>query len=200
MGRQETKPAPRVTGQRRALRLDQRGVSGLETTIILIAFVTLASVFGFAVLTTGILTSERSRETVTRGLEVTSGTLTLKGTVVGVANADLTAIDSVKFELTNALHGSGGVNLSGESVVITYIDADQAKRINTGDWTATWLTGFGSLLNTGERVEVIVDLQGLDPTLGPSRKFTIQMSPGTGPGLNINKTTPAELTKFFDLP
>ena len=36
---------------------DQRGITGLETAIVLIAFVVVASVFAFAVLSTGLLSS-----------------------------------------------------------------------------------------------------------------------------------------------
>ena len=43
---------------------DQRGVTGLETAIILIAFVVVASVFAFTVLSTGIFSAERGKETV----------------------------------------------------------------------------------------------------------------------------------------
>ncbi|MEE8363798.1 MAG: archaellin/type IV pilin N-terminal domain-containing protein, partial [Dehalococcoidia bacterium] len=46
---------------------DQRGITGLETAIILIAFVVVASVFAFTVLSTGIFSSERSKETVYAG-------------------------------------------------------------------------------------------------------------------------------------
>ena len=42
----------------------ERGITGLETAIILIAFVVVASVFAFTVLSTGIFASERSKETV----------------------------------------------------------------------------------------------------------------------------------------
>ena len=39
----------------------QRGITGLETAIILIAFVVVASVFAFTVISTGIFTSETSK-------------------------------------------------------------------------------------------------------------------------------------------
>ena len=45
----------------------QKGITGLETAIILIAFVVVASVFAFTVLSTGIFASERSKETVSGG-------------------------------------------------------------------------------------------------------------------------------------
>ncbi len=41
---------------------NQRGITGLETAIVLIAFVVVASVFAFAVLSTGLLSSEKSKE------------------------------------------------------------------------------------------------------------------------------------------
>jgi flagellin-like protein len=46
----------------------QRGITGLETAIILIAVVVVASVFAFTVLSTGIFTSERSKETIFAGI------------------------------------------------------------------------------------------------------------------------------------
>ena len=41
------------------LMRDQRGITDLETAIVLIAFVVVASVFAFAVLSTGLLASEK---------------------------------------------------------------------------------------------------------------------------------------------
>jgi flagellin FlaB len=58
---------PRTSIARPADR--QRGITGLETAIILIAFVVVASVFAFTVLSTGIFSSERSKETVFAGLQ-----------------------------------------------------------------------------------------------------------------------------------
>ena len=60
---------------------DQRGVTGLEIAIILIAFVVVASVFAFTVLSAGIFSSERGKETVFAGLEEAQGTLEPKGRV-----------------------------------------------------------------------------------------------------------------------
>ncbi len=53
------------------LHANQRGITGLETAIVLIAFVVVASVFAFAVLSTGLISSEKSKETVLGGLEET---------------------------------------------------------------------------------------------------------------------------------
>ena len=58
----------RLTSLGKALRRDQKGITGLETAIILIAFVVVASVFAFTVLSTGLFSAERGKETVHAGL------------------------------------------------------------------------------------------------------------------------------------
>ena len=57
------------------IKSDQHGITGLETAIVLIAFVVVASVFAFAVLSTGLLSSEKSKETVLGGLAETQSTV-----------------------------------------------------------------------------------------------------------------------------
>ena len=60
----------------------ERGITGLETAIILIAFVIVASVFEFTVLSMGIFASERSKETVFAGLQEAKSTLEPRGATV----------------------------------------------------------------------------------------------------------------------
>jgi flagellin FlaB len=55
----------------------QKGITGLETAIIMIAFVAVASVFAFTVLSTGIFASERSKETVFAGIEEAQSSIDL---------------------------------------------------------------------------------------------------------------------------
>ena len=60
----------------------QRGITGLETAIILIAFVVVASVFAFTVLSTSIFASERSKETVYAGIQEAQASIEPRGSVV----------------------------------------------------------------------------------------------------------------------
>ena len=108
------------------------GITGLETAIVLIAFVVVASVFAFAVLSTGLLSSEKSKETVLGGLAETSSTLSIRGDVIGDANSGKTALDTVKFTLTSAAQAADAVDLSSTGVVITYLDQDQALNCTNG--------------------------------------------------------------------
>ena len=46
------------------LHEDERGLSALETAIVLIAFVVVAAVFAFTMLSAGMFATERSKEAV----------------------------------------------------------------------------------------------------------------------------------------
>ena len=61
---------------------DSRGITGLETAIVLIAFVVVSSVFAFAALSTGLFSSDKSKETIRAGLDEASGTLGIRGVVM----------------------------------------------------------------------------------------------------------------------
>ena len=145
---------------------EQRGITGLETAIVLIAFVVVASVFAFAVLSTGLLSSEKSKETVLGGLEETSSTLSVRGDVIGDANSGKTALDTVKVTLPSAAQAADAVDLSSTGVVITYLDQDQALNCTNASgsgnsycfWTTSWIIGSGDLVDPGEQVDVTVDL------------------------------------------
>ena len=71
-----------MTNKKLGVDYRQRGITGLETAIILIAFVVVASVFSFTVLSTGVFASERSKETVYAGLEEAKSSLEPKGSVI----------------------------------------------------------------------------------------------------------------------
>ena len=63
------------------LRRDQRGVTGLETAIILIAFVVVASVFAYTVLSAGIFSAEKGKEAIHSGLEQARSSMDVQGSV-----------------------------------------------------------------------------------------------------------------------
>src|SRR3990167_9211285 len=87
---------------------EERGITGLETAIILIAFVVVAAVFSFVVLSTGLFSSERGKEAVYAGLQKTRGSMQLTGGIV--ATSDGTTVTAVRFGLTLAA-GGDQVNL-----------------------------------------------------------------------------------------
>jgi flagellin FlaB len=86
----------------------QRGITGLETAIILIAFVIVASVFAFTILSVGVFSAQKSQETAYAGLEETRGTLHPNGSLV-VKTGDVagtTGAVQVIFTMTLAVDGN----------------------------------------------------------------------------------------------
>ena len=64
------------------LSRNESGITALETAIILIAFVVVASVFAFTILSAGTFSTERGKEAIYAGLAEVRGTMTLKGSVL----------------------------------------------------------------------------------------------------------------------
>ena len=146
---------------------DQRGITGLETAIVLIAFVVVAAVFAFAVITTGLFGSEKASATATAGLGEASTSLTPKGAVIAQANQGKDSVATVKFKLTNS--GNEPVGLAGADTLLTYSDpdnlvtlirsADSTGQNETGPWWwSDWKLGTGDSLDSGEVVEITVGL------------------------------------------
>ena len=179
-----------------------RGITGLETAIVLIAFVVVSSVFAFAALSTGLFSSDKSKETINAGLTEASGTLEIRGSIIAKANSTGDAIDEISFQVANAA-GGGAVDLTPGETLITYSDADQAVTLVSGDFTVTALGNADSdkLVEPGEMYEIkLTGLQAkLNPDLPKDKKFSIQIKPPVGAVLNVERTTPVALETFSDL-
>lgn len=64
------------------LARDQRGITGLETAIILIAFVVVAAVFAYTALSAGIFSAQKGQETIYGGLKQAAGSMEIKGGLI----------------------------------------------------------------------------------------------------------------------
>jgi len=182
-----------LTAIRRIARRFRRddGITGLETAIILIAFVVVAAVFAFVVLSTGLFSSERGKEAVYAGLAKTRGTMELSSSLV--ANSDLTNVTTVEFDITLAA-GGDSVNLDPTAAtnrtVMTYIDSTTV--VNDIPYTTTVITGnANTLLEPGELIRVNIDLAGAGAVIPVNTTFTLEIKPPTGSYMVLQRTTPA---------
>ncbi|MEM3052002.1 MAG: archaellin/type IV pilin N-terminal domain-containing protein, partial [Candidatus Caldarchaeum sp.] len=69
------------------IRKTKKGLTGLETAIILIAFVIVASAFSFAVLNLGLFTTQKTGEVMQAGLEETLASIETAGAVVAKSSS-----------------------------------------------------------------------------------------------------------------
>ncbi|NLD42438.1 MAG: flagellin, partial [Chloroflexi bacterium] len=65
---------------------DEQGITALETAIILIAFVVVASVFAFTILSSGTSSTQQAKEAIAGGLAQVSGALEVRGSVIAVGD------------------------------------------------------------------------------------------------------------------
>ena len=183
---------------------DEDGITGLETAIILIAFVVVATIFAFVVLTTGVFSSERGKETVFAGLEKARGTAEVRGGVVLTATGTTLAVNDLSFALATTAGGEPvPLNPSGTNnrTVIAYRD----ENIVDNDVTYTVVNIVGdtdTLLEPGELKVVTIDVAtGVTPApaLDPNEKFTLEIQTPVGATLDITRQLPSELRLVMQL-
>ena len=181
---------------------NERGITGLETAIVLIAFVVVSSVFAFAALSTGMFSADKARETITAGLAQTRGSMQLKGSVIGTAGTVGTTgvLTTIEFHVTQSA-GGADVDLTPGTLIIKYADDVQSKLFSSTD--GIFVTGVGgadtdTLLERNEvyKISLIgLDIVGpgddnLTSTLGVNTTFTLEVIPIRGAVLHIERTTP----------
>jgi flagellin FlaB len=167
---------------------NQKGITGLETAIILIAFVVVASVFAYTVLSAGIFSSQKGKEAIYAGLSEARATMEPKGSMLayqGTVGTTSTAA-KVSFTVTNAMAGqaidltpsyviTGNVlenNTASHVCLISYVDKNQL--INDAAWTVKFIgkNNGDNLLESGEQAVVTVwllqcaDVTGSTYTIG----------------------------------
>jgi flagellin FlaB len=183
------------------LHRDESGQTALETAIILIAFIVVASVFAFTILSAGTASTERGEEAIYSGLDGVQSSMTIRGTVIG-QDAGSGNLDTVTFTVA-MVAGGDPVDFTAapdNTVIIGYFDAGQF--VNEVPWTVDWVGGNDGddLLEEGEVAEITVDLAaGLTTPLGANTEFTIEVKPENGAVFTINRTTPATIETVMEL-
>ena len=214
--------------EQHAIRRQERGITGLETAIILIAFVVVASVFAYVVLSAGLFSTQKSQEAIYHGLEEAQGALEMRGNLIAKAETAGTdgQISQLVFTIGCALNGGEAINFtpptaasantglaastSTNVVVISYMDQDQA--VHNLYWTANKLGSSDSddLLENDEMFEITIGapvhsqaggnlVDALGTPLGISKSFVIELKPPNGAILKYERTTPAYIDMVMNL-
>lgn len=193
------------------MKVNQEGITGLETAIILIAFVVVAAVFAYTVLSAGLFSSQKSSESVYSGLEEASSTMQLDGAVLGFGTVG-DDLEWIKFTFTNALEGESisfveptydnkgtAAAASTNVMVVSYIDKN--VRIDDLYWSYKSMGNDDgdNLLEIGERFQITIPgsvadtscfSSLLDDDINAGHEFTIEIKPASGAVMKINRTAP----------
>jgi flagellin FlaB len=206
---------------------NKKAISGLETAIVLIAFVIVASAFAYAVLNMGFLATQKSQQVVLGGLAAASSALVVDGPVYGYSNAPGPTgnITSVIFWLKTASAASS-VDLNVNKTTMgfqnprgvwpnIYNSGGNALSYTVGQTTYTvesggaaalvWEVGSPFLLQPGQKVRVTItlsDLQTASATAGnimKNEEFKVIIKPPVGSVLEIDRVAPAAVDTVNDL-
>ncbi len=177
-----------------SLHREQKGITGLETAIILIAFVTVASVLGYSVLSAGIFSAEKGKQTVYQGLSQAQASLEVKGSVyMTVATGTVT---EVMFTLASVLNDES-VDMTAppnNSFVINYSDSTGLTDQDVG-WIKESLgahaTDTDDMLDPNEQMLITVTIPA--NTMGVYDSFTLQMIPAKGATVTVQRNLPGIL-------
>jgi flagellin FlaB len=161
----------------------QKGITGLETAIILIAFVVVAAVFAYTVLSAGLFSTQKSQEAVYSGLQEAQGSLEMRGDVVAyhdTVTASGTTTDygvgSVQFMVSLSSDSADPIDLTPSYIfnsshaLVANLSSGKAQNVtqiafNDSDvtipdcaWTLDWVGANNSnnLLDPNEKALITV--------------------------------------------
>ena len=185
----------------------QQGITGIETAIILIAFVIVASVFAYVVLSAGLFSTQKAKEAIHAGLDEAKSTIEIKGNIYGKMESSV--LTEVYFTVATTTGGdmidftdtSNSTNL----VIISYSDAYQI--FPTVNWTMTKLNTSDpdNLLDKNELFMITVDLSCVSVNAtpeqlpGPYHEFQLEVKPPVGAVLVLERTIPARVDQIVNL-
>ena len=189
-----------------SFRSDDKGFTGLEAAIVLIAFVVVAAVFSYVVLGAGFFTTQKAQETVHTSVQQSSSTLEIVGNVYGTQpGATGSPNDTVQFVNFSMALAPGGTPIDFEKVVMVYSNTTNLQTLTpqsktnpaiqepaAGGWSVTQIqnapqTNPTLLLSPNEQFTVSCDIGGIPR----NSQFTIEVRPAVGAAFSISRTVPA---------
>ena len=176
---------------------NQKGMTGLETAIILIAFVTVASVLAYSVLSAGIFSAETAKEDIYEGLATAQSTLKVDGSVLGLS-ANQTKLETVQFSIGLTIPNQ---TIDSGAILINYWDEEvHAEGITTTWALATGSTerGTASIIELDEQFTVTATIPA-SANITAYNTFSLQVLPPSGAALTVKRTLPGVIMKVMDL-
>lgn len=181
--------------QRRSLRRDNLGFSGLEAAIVLTACVVAAAAFSFVIMNASFFATQKAKTGIHIGVAEATSSMELVGDVLAKGRGS-----TVRYVIITVVLTAGQPNpvgLTRGRTVITY--TDNAHYDNNVRWTIRWIeTNDGnSMLDYGEKAEITVRTTGYGLTA--NKDFSLAVKPPQGATLVISRTIPACVDRVMNL-
>jgi len=192
---------------------NEKGFTGLEAAIVLIAFVTVAAVFSYVLLGAGFFATQKGQETVHTGVKQATSSMELVGGVVATGDTSNDRIKNVTFTLQLA---AGGQPIDLNKTLITVLipkagiykefhynnstdcssEAPSTAKDGTSDpYCVRWVYSLqgdnpDDYLEEFEKAEVTVYLSTSNLNATPNDDFIIEVKPPIGASYPIELKAP----------
>ena len=113
---------------------NRKGMTGLETAIILVAFVITATAFSFVVLNMGFLTAQKSQTVISAGMQEATSSLQADGDLIGESNVTSGNMTKTTFYVRLS-QGKEPIDTAGDKLIITYSNTNVYGVIKDGTKT-----------------------------------------------------------------
>ena len=190
---------------------DEKGFTGLEAAIVLVAFVVVAAVFSYVMLGAGFYTTQKSQEVVHTGVQQASSSVELSGDVVAKSDDGNTEIDTVTLFL-QLTSGGSPVDMAKTLIVVSAPDIEPSElklgAVADGDEFAIAARYNGNtddLIDRFEKFQITIDLDQVaadaaTPTsVGANSEFQLEIKPPQGATYTIHRTAPTAISDIMTL-
>ncbi|AIC15221.1 archaellin/type IV pilin N-terminal domain-containing protein [Nitrososphaera viennensis] len=140
---------------------NRRGVVGIESAIVLIAFVIVAAALSFVVLNMGFSTTQKAKSTITSGLGEASSAVEIAGQVTGKGNTTASKVDAFTIPIKLASGGSS-VDITASKTAVKYFSKSVTyDNIFKGTLTTGTYTDINSALAAAKTQGFINEVPGV---------------------------------------
>ena len=189
-------------------RKNDRAFTGLESAIVLTAFVVVAAVFSYVVLGAGFTTSDTAKKTIDEGIKQTTSSVELAGAVIAKGDGETpTTVDQIIVTLQLTAGQSPvdiGENSAAGMMVVSY--ADNSTYVQSTEWEKVFVgnNNGDSVLEQHEKVQLNITIPGDSMLKGTkdqaaNREFRIEIKPKVGAIVPVTRVTPAQIDKVMVL-
>ncbi len=191
--------------------MKRRGLTGLETAIILVAFVITASAFAFMVLNMGMLSAEQAQSVISSSVDESTAALLMDtgiiGTFANTTEAQTTICLTKAIFYVRLSQGHTPIDMDDSKVVITYANPRMHTSVYDANGTITTITSVSgdgdTILEVGEKFKVVIDFTQIDKAsvdpaqadmnnvyTHPYEELRIEIQPSGGVKLTIERRIP----------
>ncbi|MBN2734949.1 MAG: hypothetical protein JXQ82_08860 [Methanomicrobiaceae archaeon] len=178
--------------------------TGLEAGLVLIAFVVVASVFSYVILSAGFFSIQKSQSVIYSAVEQGSSTMILGNDIIGIKNQTTGKIDLIRLSLGSP-YALVSIDLSKVSII--FATSEIVKKIEKADplygvddpLPGSWRIirndgseGSKTTLESGDYVAIMIHIPD-DIQIGPGEKFRVSILPPLGAPLSADRIAPKSI-------